>query len=248
MEGVDTDAQNQDFQQLHELISDTEDIKGFLDGMTRHAAANLSRIAGAPIACAVTLRRNKRTLTVSGSSGKALHLDRIEQDLGHGPCLEALRTFTPVLLADTRHDHRWPVYSRSLAAAGYCSVLGVPVDLGDAASAALNFFAPAAGLFNDEAVREAVVFADTAGHALRLALRIISAELLAKDLKAAMESRTDIDLACGMVMTQNQCTQEQAYQFLLMASNNRNMKVHTVAQEIIRRLSGSQQTATHFED
>jgi AmiR/NasT family two-component response regulator len=63
-----------------------------------------------------------------------------------------------------------------------------------------------------------------------------------------MGSRTAIDLACGMIMTQNRCTQEQAYQFLLRASNNRNMKVHAVANEIILRLSGAKQTATHFED
>jgi GAF domain-containing protein len=248
MEGVDTDRQNEDFQLLHQLIVEGEDIKGFLDGMTGHAASSLSRTTGAPIACAATLRRHKRTLTIAGSSDKALVLDHIEQDLGHGPCLEALRTFTTVLLADTDTDRRWPRYSVSLAAAGYRSVLGVPIELGETAAAALNFFAPATGLFTEEAVAEAVVFTQTAGQSLRLALRIVTAELLADDLKTAMKSRTDIDLACGMIMTQNRCTQEQAYQFLLKASNNRNIKLHTLAEDIIRRLSGSGKTATHFED
>jgi hypothetical protein len=32
------------------------------------------------------------------------------------------------------------------------------------------------------------------------------------------------------------------------ASNNCNMKVHVVANEIFRRLSGTKRTATHFED
>jgi len=248
MKSVDTDRQYEDFQQLHQLIVESEDIRAFLDGMTTHAAATLSRTTGADIACAVTLRRYKRTLTVAGSSETAVILDRIEQDLGHGPCLEAFRTFTTVLLDDTRNDPRWPLYSRSLEAAGYKSVLGIPVDVGETASACLNFFAPAAGQFTAEAIREATVFTGTAGQALRLILRINTAELLADDLKAAMESRTAIDLACGMIMTQNRCTQEQAYKFLLRASNNRNMKVHVVANEIIRRLSGTKQTATHFED
>jgi GAF domain-containing protein len=245
---VDTDRQNEDFQGLHQLVAESGDIKEFLDGMARHAAASLSRTAGAPIACAATLRRYKRSVTVAASSDEAVVLDRIEQDLGEGPCLEALRTFETVLLADAGTDPRWPVYSRSLAAAGYSSVLGVPLDVGENASASLNFFAPAAGLFTEEAIGEAVVFARTAGHALRLALRIVTAELLADDLKAAMESRTVIDLACGMIMTQNRCSQEQAYQFLLRASNTRNMKVRVVAEEIVRRLSGVKQTATHFQD
>ncbi|MFF1253005.1 GAF and ANTAR domain-containing protein [Pseudarthrobacter sp. NPDC058329] len=248
MEVVDTDRQNEDFQQLHQLIAESEDIKGFLDGMTTHAASSLSRTTGAPIACAVNLRRHKRTLTVAGSSNTAVILDRIEQELGHGPCLEAIHTFSAVLLADTRDDQRWPLYSRGLDAAGYRSVLGLPVDLGDTASASLNFFAPATGLFTEEAIHDAMVFTQTAGQALRLTLRIITAELLAEDLKAAMKSRTDIDLACGMIMTQNRCTQEQAYQFILRASNHRNMKVHAVAEQVIRRLSGAKETVTHFED
>lgn len=248
MEIVGTDRHNEDFQQLHQLIAESEDVKGFLDGMIGHAASTLSRTTGAPIACAITLRRHKRTVTVAGSSETAVVLDRIEQDLGHGPCLEAIRTYTTVLLADTGTDQRWPLYSRGLNAAGYKSVLGVPVDLGATATASLNFFAPATGLFTEEAISEATVFTHTAGQALRLTLRIITAELLADDLKAAMESRTSIDLACGMIMTQNRCSQEEAYRFLLRASNNRNLKVHSVAQEIIRRLSGTRQTVTHFED
>jgi GAF domain-containing protein len=248
MDDVDTEVQNEDFQRLHQLIEGSADIKGFLDGMARHAATSLSRTAGAPIACAVTLQRRKRTMTIAGSSGEAVILDHIEQDLGDGPCLEALRTFETVLLADVGNDVRWPRYSAALAAAGYRSVLGVPVDAGETASASLNFFATAAGLFTEEAICEAAVFTRTAGQALRLALRIVAAELLANDLKAAMESRTVIDLACGMIMTQNRCSQEQAYQFILRASNSRNLKVRAVAEEIVRRLAGVEQTATHFDD
>jgi hypothetical protein len=245
---VDIDVQNEDFQRLHQFIEGSADIKDFLDGMARHAASSLSRTSGVPIACAVTLLRRKRTATVAGSSDEAVVLDRIEQDLGEGPCLDALRTAGTVLLADASTDMRWPRYSRSLAAAGYSSVLGVPVDSGEKSSASLNFFAPATGLFSEEAIAKALVLARTAGQALRLALRIVTAELLASDLKAAMESRTVIDLACGMLMTQNRCSQEQAYEFLLRASNNRNMKLRAVADEIVRRVAGNRQSATHFED
>jgi GAF domain-containing protein len=248
MDGVDTDVQNEDFQRLHQLIEGSADIKGVLDGMASLAATSLSRTAGTSIACAVTLRRRKRTVTIAGSSDEAVILDHVEQELGDGPCLEALRTFETVLLGDVGSDVRWPQYSAALAAAGYRSVLGVPVEAGETASASLNFFAAAAGSFTEEAIAEAVVFTRTAGQALRLALRIASAELLANDLKAAMESRTIIDLACGMIMTQNRCSQEQAYQFILRASNSRNLKVRAVAEEIVRRLSGAGQTATHFDD
>ncbi|SDW89844.1 hypothetical protein SAMN04487912_105286 [Arthrobacter sp. cf158] len=108
-------------------------------------------------------------MTIAGNSDEAILLDGVEQALGYGPCLESLETLQPVLLADTHTDTRWPAYAGTLAAAGARSVLGLPLDLGKDASAALKFFAPATGLFTEEAIGEAVVFGDMAGQALRLA-------------------------------------------------------------------------------
>ena len=247
MGSVETGEQNEDFQRLHQLVSGTDDIKGFLDGTTRYAAVTLSRATGSRIECAVTLHRRKRAITIAGSSDDAILLDGIEQAIGEGPCLEALRINSPVLLNDIEDDSRWPRYVKNLRAAGARSVLGIPLELGEDASAALNFFALGPGLFTDEAVEEARVFGDMAGQALRLALRIAAADLLAQDLRAAMERRTAIDLACGIIMSQNSCTQEAAFGYLLKASQHRNQKLHDIAAEIITgRIDGS--VATNFED
>lgn len=200
---METDERNEDFQRLHQLITGTTDIKGFVDGVTRSAATPLSRASGARVECAVTLWRRKRAVTIAGSSDEAILLDGVEQALGDGPCLESLETLQPVLLPDTHTDTRWPEYATTLADAGARSILGIPLALGKDASAALNFFAPATGLFTEEAIGEAVVFGDMAGQALRLALRVIAPDLLAEDLKAGMERRTPIDLACGMIMEQS---------------------------------------------
>lgn len=246
---METDEQNEDFQRLHQLITGTTDIKGFVDGVTRYGATTLSRATGARVECAVTLWRRKRAVTIAGSSDEAILLDGVEQALGDGPCLESLETMQPVLLPDTHTDTRWPEYARTLAAAGARSVLGIPLALGKDASAALNFFAPETGLFTEEAIGEAVIFGEMAGQALRLALRVIAADLLAQDLKAAMERRTPIDLACGMIMEQSHCTQEEAFKFLTTASQHRNQKVHDVADGIIKARTGSSgQTTAHFQD
>ncbi len=244
-----TEEQNEDFQRLHQLIAGADDVKGFLEGMTRYAAAALSRTAGSRIECAVTLHRRRRRATIAGSSDIAILLDGVEQSLGDGPCLEALQSFQPVLLADTDNDVRWPAYSRSLAAAGSRSVLGVPLDLGNDASAALNFFAADTGLFTRETIDEAAVFADMAGQALRLAVRIATADLLASDLKAAMESRTSIDLATGIIMEQDHCSQDEAFTKLHQASANRNEKLRDLAEDILRARTSAEQAAssTHFD-
>jgi hypothetical protein len=67
------------------------------------AVAALSRDTTSKVECGVTLRRRRRTDTVAGSSPKADRLDKIEQRIGDGPCLAALRVKAPVLLRWRTH-------------------------------------------------------------------------------------------------------------------------------------------------
>jgi transcriptional regulator with GAF, ATPase, and Fis domain len=232
--------------QLQDLIMDTENVEDFLDRLAGFAAATLSRSVGAEIECGVTLQRRKRTMTVAGSSPRAVTLDRIEQSLGDGPCIAALRAKAVVLLADVDTDARWPDYQRQLAAHGCRSTLGVPLEIGQDAAAALNFFASGTGLFTEEIAAEAAGFADLAGRALRLAVRIGTAQSRAEDLQAAMEHRTAIDLACGVIMAQSRCSQDEAMAILTKVSSNRNQKLRDVAADILRNLPG-EEIRTHFE-
>ncbi|MDQ0800153.1 GAF domain-containing protein [Arthrobacter sp. SLBN-112] len=238
----------EDFERLVDLIGATEDIKSVLDAITTFAAATMTETTGTSIDCAVTLRRRKHTATIGGSSSNAVVLDRIEQSLGDGPCVDALETGAPVLLGDVDSDPRWPEYREALSAAGIASALGVPMALQDDAGAVLDFFAPATGLFSERAVSEAVRFADMAGMALRLAIRIASADQRAEHLKAAMDTRTAIDVACGIIMAQNQCSKDQAFELLRRASNTRNQKLNDLAQSLVDRFTGSRPKAAYFDD
>lgn len=212
---------------------------------SRLAAASLTRVSGPRIECALTLLRHGLCTVLAGSSDEAIHLSGVEQATGEGPGFEALRTGEPTLLADVSAGPRWPDYRRELASRGYRSALGVPLDLGEGASAVLTYFGPATGLFASSTVAEAESFAGMASGALRVALRIAAAELHSGDLKAAMEHRTSVSLPRGIIMAQNRCSQEEAFEILTRVSNNRNQKLHTVADDIISRLSGAGGTP-HF--
>lgn len=237
-----------DFEQLVDLIAGTEDIKSVLGGLTVFAAEMMSKATKAPIECAVTLRMRKRTATIGGSSDRAVILDRIEQALGDGPCVDALDNRVPVLLGDVQSDPRWPEYRSALAAADVRGALGVPMTLEEDSGAVLDFFAPEPGLFTDEAISGAVQFADMASKPLRLAIKIASSNQRGQDFKASMENRSVINLACGTIMAQNRCSQDEAYDFLRRASNDRNQKLHDVAQSIVERLAGPHTADTHFEE
>lgn len=236
----------EEFDGLNRLITATDDLRGFLQGITEFASEKMSHSRGTQIECAVALRRRKHRTTIAGSSETAVRLDHIEQRLGEGPCVDALEEGHAMIVSDAAVDQRWPGYCRTLTEEGYRSAMGIPLELGANADAVLDFFAAPAGQFTPDTVAEARVLGEMAGRALRMAVRITTAEQLADDLRAAMEGRTVIDLACGMIMAQNHCDQDQAMEILKKASSGRNQKLHTVAEKIVQRVTKSS-TSTFFE-
>lgn len=231
---------------LQDLVIDSDDVAGFLEDLCHIAAETVGMSMGQPVNCAVTLRRHRKTTTIAWSAPDARILDEIQHAYGEGPCLHAMHTGTTVLVPDTRTDTRWPDYCTAIAASGQLSVLGVPLTLDEGAKAALNVFALVPDAFDAEAVHSIELFAAQAERALRLAVRIAGKQELANDLREAMKSRTAIDLACGIIMGQNRCSQEQAIAILTKASSNRNVKLRIVAEELIERLTDDTPT-THFD-
>lgn len=69
---------------------------------------------------------------------------------------------------------------------------------------------------------------------------------MADDLGAAMESRTTIDLAAGIIMGQNRCPQNEAMAILAKASSGRNKKLRDVAARLVSSFDGAPAT-THFD-
>jgi AmiR/NasT family two-component response regulator len=62
-----------------------------------------------------------------------------------------------------------------------------------------------------------------------------------------MDSRTTIDLAAGVVMGQNRCSQDAAMTILKAASNARNIKLRDIATAVVASTGASAPTA-HFQN
>jgi hypothetical protein len=231
--------------ELCDLVSHREDLQGFLEGLAGLAASGLTRVAGSRVECSVVLQRGKLPRAMAGSTDPVMFLDCVEQQLEEGPCLHALRTGLPVLLEDAA-DSRWPRYVRELETQGFTAVLGIPLELGPGATATLSFIATEPGVLGDPIAREAMAFAEEGRRALALALRVADAELASANLAAALEHRTAIDLARGILMAQSRCTAEEAFEVLRQASSNRNQKLHALALEMATRFDPAPGPA-HFE-
>ncbi|MFP3675282.1 ANTAR domain-containing protein, partial [Bacillus sp. SIMBA_031] len=84
--------------------------------------------------------------------------------------------------------------------------------------------------FDQGAVQRANDYVDQASNGLRLAIKLAQHSETAANLRAAMESRTVIDVATGIIIAQNRCTQVEAMELIKKASSNRNIKLRAVAQ------------------
>jgi hypothetical protein len=239
-------TENEPVDQLQSILVGAENASEFLSGLSKLAAASVSEAAGDEIECAVTVKVRRRPATAAGSSKRAVELDQLEQGIGDGPCIKALRDMAPVVIDDISSDLRWPELNRKFAEVNVHSSLGVPLEISGEASAALNFFASKPGAFTPNVYEKAVGFAAAAHNTLHLSVRIGTAQSRADDLEAAMQSRTAINLACGVIMAQNRCSQADAMEILTSVSSHRNRKLRDVATELIEQLSGNS-IQTHFD-
>ncbi|SLK10390.1 ANTAR domain-containing protein [Arthrobacter sp. P2b] len=240
-----TPEQRPPMMELQNLLISAESVEDFFCGLSGVAAATLSGRTRSTIDCGITFQEGSRRVTVAGSSPRAVRLDQIEQRLGQGPCVEALRTLAPVLLEDVASDPRWPSYQQELASQNCRSVLGMPLHIGRDSTAALNFFA-SGRVFDDQTIKETAAFAGAASQAIRLVLKIKDAQNTVSELRSALESQTPVSIACGILMAQNRCSQDEAMTILTNASKASDKTRQDLAKEIVTHLSG-ETPATFFQ-
>lgn len=117
-------------------------------------------------------------------------------------------------------------------------MLCVPVPVGSGRFGALTLFSLRDNVFTASVTASATAFGKRAGNSYVIAEEFRAAHSVTEQLQAAWESRTTIDAACGVIMAQNKCSYEAAFEILAKASSHRNIKVRLVAEGILCSVSG----------
>lgn len=232
-------------EELHELLATDLEISDFVNELARVAADEMSKRF--PVLCGITLDRQKRAAVAGSSSERARQLDEIQAGFDEGPCLASQAAQTAILVSDVAEETRWPDYMMTVREQGLRSILAVPLDLADTAKAAMNFYATDARAFQKEEVAIAERFAMLISRAMRVALRIARHTEAAEHRRLAMESRTSIDVAVGIIMAQNNCSQDEAFEVLVSVSSNRNIKLGQLAKDVVASI-GQPTPTTVFEE
>lgn len=232
-------------QQLSELVLNSADVEEFLGELARVSARSLSE-PGDEILCGITLLRQRKAATVASSSAAAQSMDEIQYAFGDGPCMTASREQEVVHVPDLDTEDRWPQYAATVREQGVQSILALPFELDGDTRAALNLYSHRSRRFDARAMELARDFVNHTSLALKLAVRVAHFSDTAANLLATLETRTGIDVAVGIIMAQNRCSQDEAFGLLKSASSARNIKLHAVAAGVVESL-GQGPTRTHFE-
>ncbi|MGM9473868.1 ANTAR domain-containing protein [Pseudarthrobacter sp. YS3] len=210
------------------------------------AVAALARGAGPALDCALSVARPGLTPLTVGTTDGAASLARWDQSHGVGPVSQAMTGRLAIIANNYSRDPRWPGFQAPFSDAGYRSAVSVPLALEPGCSAALTLLAGDANRFTPAVLADVMAFSHLAGRSFRMATEIRAALTTAGQLRAAMEGRTSIDVACGVIMGQNRCSYEDAFNILARASSHRNVKARVVADTILKDLPGGP-PATHFK-
>ncbi|WP_298254204.1 GAF and ANTAR domain-containing protein [uncultured Arthrobacter sp.] len=242
---------------LQSLVLDSTAVRDFMGRLARLIAQSLTT-ADRTVLCGITLIRPRSAVTVASSSARAQVMDELQYSFGDGPCLDAARHRTTNHVHDVLdQDQRWPEYRAEVAHHGLRSILAVPITLpvaGDEEGAgresgtgcAINLYADNPHAFSATDLDEAQILADTVATTVAIAVRMAGSSDRAEQLEAAMASRTVIDLAAGIIMAQNRCSQDSAMTILKAASSARNLKVRELAATVIGSVS-AEPALTHFD-
>ena len=230
---------------LQDLLLVSDGIEDFLGEFARSAATHLFDRPG-QILCGITLLRHKRPGTVAGSDDIARMLDELQDLLDGGPCLTACEEQRTIHIADVATDERWAGYLGHAAQHGVTAILTVPFNLDSGARAALTVYSTDRSGFTDAAIETTESFVAQTSRALMLSVRLAERNESVTDLKEAMKSRTAIDIAIGIIMAQNRCSQEEAFGILKSVSSSRNEKIRDIAASVVTSI-GQAEPETHFE-
>lgn len=218
---------------LQDLLLATEDVENFLKQLVDVAVATM-RIK---VSAGITLARDGQPMTVASSDAEASRYDEVQYGHDTGPCLTSMRTGDVVLIEDLSEEERFGDYRAHALALGVRSALSLPLRGGENAVGAINLYSQQPRAFGPGEMEQGRRFADEASRALTMAVRLAQHAELSAQLQAALTSRAVIDQAIGVVMGQNRCGADEAFAVLRTASQNRNVKLRAVAEEIVAAVS-----------
>lgn len=178
----------------------------------------------------IMLRENDHYTTAGASDDTARTLDRIEVEVGEGPCVDAVEEEAAQLDADLTESSTWPrLRERFLAETSVRGMAGFRLLVDNRKIGALNLFSTRPGALTGDSVDQAAVLAAFASVALMAATH----KEQARTLREGLDSNREIGKAIGLMMAFHKVGDDEAFHILRKASQDMNVKISEIAGQIV---------------
>lgn len=164
-------------------------IQGILDHLV-HKIVDVLPIDGAGV---TLISATVGPRLVAASDRAALRFERLQTELGEGPCLAAYETDGAICIPDLSEDDRFPVFAERARAEGLVAVFTFPLRHGDRGLGALDLYRETAGPLDDAELAAAQTLADVATAYLLNAQARADLEAVSETERAALERLRVVD-------------------------------------------------------
>ena len=174
--------------------------------------------------------------TVAVTDGPAATLEELQFTLGEGPCLVAIETGRPVLLADLARSGsgRWPGFSAGALEAGIRAVFAFPLQVGGIRVGVLDLYRDETGVLSADELAEALSFADAATAVLlHLQSQTSSDGVGGVTAIPVIEDRAEVHQATGMVAVHADVTLAQALVLLRARAFAADRPIVSLARDVL---------------
>lgn len=170
---------------------------------------------------------------VSASDPVLDALERLQVELGEGPCLLAYRTGEDIIVDDLATDPRFPRFGPRGVEAGMAAVYSFPVRVDDLTAGALNLYDDDARSLDVAQIEAAHALANIAAtYVLHLA-EVDAQRELNDQLSHALHSRVVIEQAKGFVAARLDVSVEEARELLRRHARDNQRKLREVAEDVV---------------
>lgn len=164
-------------------------------------------------------------------------IERLQFELGEGPCLDAFRLDEPVLEPDLANPAaaRWLLFSAAAVEVGARAIFGFPMRVGAVRVGALNLYRDRPGVLSDEQHDDALAMAEVAASSV-LAMQATAPDgELAEELDASANFQLVVHQAAGVVSAQLAVSVSDALARLRACAIGDGRPLRDVARDVVAR-------------
>ena len=213
-----------------ELRLEGHTIDSILSAVGRLAVESLK---GWDAAATSLVTKDEKVATYGTTDERINPVDQEQYNSDKGPCVDAIKTGEIQYFDATSVPARWRRFAEIAANHQVCSVLSLPLRLDEEVIGAINLYSPERDALKPGQREEGSRFAAQAAVAISNTRTYLRKQVQVEQLEDALETRTMIGQATGLLMAEEGLSSDEAFQKLVAVSQNSNIKLREIAQRFV---------------